>query len=379
MINLTSYQSGVFRKHINYTCFFPTTIDDQWEWADTTLNFAITEASRLLGEMNAFAQYVPDIDYFVLMHVAKEATVSSKIEGTQTTLEESLMEEAEVNPERRDDWKEVNNYIEAMNYAIGRLGSLPISSRLIREIHERLMEGVRGENKTPGEYRRSQNWIGGATINDARFVPPPSDDAQVLMGDLEKFLNNEAVILPGIVRIAIAHYQFETIHPFLDGNGRTGRLLIPIYLVSTGLLSRPTLYLSAFFEKHKALYYDNLMRVRTHHDMTHWLKFFMEGVIETCKNSIDTFKSILQIKEEVEGQKILQLSSRQIPKAKDLVRHLYQNPYITPQKARDLLGVTEPTSNQLIEAFVKLGILEEITGWKRNRKYVFRKYLDLFL
>lgn len=244
------------------------------------------------------------------MHVVKEATNSSRIEGTQTNIEDALVKQNEVDPEKRNDWKEVHNYIEAMDYAIPRLEKLPLSSRLLKETHKILLDSVRGEHKLPGQFRSSQNWIGGASINDAVFVPPPFHEVDRLMGDLENFIHSDDIAVPHLIKIALAHYQFETIHPFLDGNGRIGRLMITLYLIENKIIDKPILYLSDFFEKHKALYYDNLMAARTTNNLTQWIKFFLEGINQTSEVASRSLKEIMRLRQDCEGRRIITLGKK---------------------------------------------------------------------
>ena len=289
------------------------------------------------GELNAFTLIVPDVDLFIRMHVIKEANASSRIEGTRTRMDEVLLDEAEVIPERRDDWGEVQNYIQAMNDAIQDLKQLPLSLRLLRNAHAVLMSGVRGEKKTPGEFRRSQNWIGGASLSDAAYIPPHHQDMPELLSDMEAFWHNEKIQVPHLIRIAISHYQFETIHPFLDGNGRIGRLLITLYLVSHGLLSKPSWYLSAHLEKQRGAYYDALTRVRESKDMGHWCRFFLQGVSETAENGKRTFKSILNLREDLESR-IVTLG-RRVENGRRLILHLYEHPAVSVHQVMALLGI----------------------------------------
>jgi Fic family protein len=375
-VDFRDYRSGDLKQQYKYQSFTPTFINHEWQMSDSSLSLLLSQADNKLGELNAFSQLVPDINFFIKMNVNKEATSSSRIEGTQTNIEDALQKIEYIDPEKRDDWEEVQNYIKAMNEAVTALDKLPVSSRLLQDTHEVLLQGVRGRNKQPGEFRLSQNWIGGASINDAVFIPPHHEDVPGLMTDLEYFLNDEIHPVPDLIRIAIAHYQFETIHPFLDGNGRIGRLLITLYLVSKGILVKPTLYLSDFFEKHKSLYYDNLTRVRTHNDLTQWVKFFLEGVRQTSENSIQTFKSIIALREECESS-ILSLGKK-TKLAKEFLHYLYTQPIADSQDVVDAFSISLPTANRLIEDFVRLGILREITGFKRNRVFVFSKYVKLF-
>jgi len=310
------------------------------------------------------------------MHVLKEATQSSKIEGTETNIEEALLDKEDITEEKRDDWEEVQNYISALNSAIESLEKLPFSSRLIKETHRILLRGVRGTHKLPGEFRTSQNWIGGASINDAIFIPPVQSSINDYMSDLENFAHNDEVFFPDLLKIALIHYQFETIHPFLDGNGRVGRLMITLYLVEKGILKKPILYLSDFFERNRSLYYDNLTRVREKNDLNQWFKFFLVGIIETAKKGISTFDSILKLQKEVET-KIQKLGSR-ANNANVLLNYLFHHPMIEAQKAKEITGLSLPTVYKLLEELEKLNIIKEITGSKRGKLYMFRDYTKLF-
>ncbi len=322
-----------------------------------------------------YSEYV-NIDLFISMHIAKEATQSSKIEGTRTNMEEAFLEKEDIDFEKRDDWEEVQNYISAMNEAVQMLNSLPFSSRLIKNAHKVLLQGVRGEHKLPGIYRTSQNWIGGASINDAVFVPPIHTSISNLMSDIEKFANDELNKLPDLLKIALIHYQFETIHPFLDGNGRVGRLLITLYLVSRGILKQPILYLSDFFEKHRTLYYDNLMRVRTHNNLEQWFKFFLTGVIETAENGVTTFDAILQLQKSVD-KRLEELGTRTAD-AQKIVQYLYKKPIIDAVKISKITEKSLASVYKLISILEELEILREVTGQKRGKLYSFESYVKLF-
>jgi Fic family protein len=376
-MDIKEFISGSYEQQNQFKSFLPGTINRDWLISDSAVIQLLSEADIKLGELNAFSQLVPDINFFIAMHVSKEATTSSRIEGTQTNIAEALQKLENISPEKRDDWEEVQNYIKAINEAVALLDELPLSNRLLKKTHHTLLQGVRGKNRLPGEFRLSQNWIGGASPADAVFIPPSNDKLPDLMSDFEKFLNNEAIPLPHLIRIGIAHYQFETIHPFLDGNGRIGRLLVTLYLVSKGLLSKPTLYLSAFLEKNKSLYYDNLTRVRTHNDLTQWLKFFLEGVRQTAENSIQTFRSIIELREKYEKGLIPTLG-RKTKSSLEFMHYLYSNPVVDSQQVARALSVNSSTALRMIEDFIALGILVETTGYKRNRIFAFDSYLKLF-
>lgn len=376
-MDIKKYKAGKFTRQFGYTSFIPEPLNKEWIITEPELIPLLEEANIRLGELNAFSIIVPDVNTFLRMHLVKEATQSSRIEGTQTSMDEAVLEAKDIDPEKIDDWQEVQNYIEAINYSIARLKKLPLSNRLIREAHKILMKGVRGKNKMPGEFRNSQNWIGGATLRDARFVPPHHSLVPELMSDLEKFLNNTDIRVPYLIRIGMAHYQFEAIHPFLDGNGRIGRLLITLYLVNQKVLNKPTLYISDFIEKNRSHYYNNLTSVSESHDIVHWLKFFLVGIIETAKHAIDTFNKILALRDTLENKTILSLGKR-IPNAKALLNYLYSKPGVTAADVMNELKVTKQTANTLIRDFEKLKILKEQTGFKRNRIFIFEQYLNLF-
>ena len=375
-MDIRDFQSGEYRQQYQYQSFLPARVNHAWSLNDADLLWLLSQADRKLGELNAFSQLVPDVDFFIRMHVSKEATTSSRIEGTQTNIEEALQKIENIAPEKRDDWEEVQNYVQAMNRAIASLARLPLSGRLLKETHRTLLQGVRGAHKLPGEFRTSQNWIGGASLKSAVFIPPHHEDVPDLMADLERFLNDQSQPVPDLIKIGIAHYQFETIHPFLDGNGRTGRLLITLYLLSTGLLVKPSLYLSAFFEQHRQLYYDNLSRARTHNDLAQWLKFFLEGIRQTSESSIQTFKAIIALRAECERE--VMTLGKKTKLAQAALHLLYSKPVVDGQDFAAGLEINISTALRLIEDLVRLGILSESTGQKRNRVFVLQKYVALF-
>jgi Fic family protein len=343
------------------------------------LQALLSRADRALGRLDGSIHTLPHPDLFVAMYVRKEAVLSSQIEGTQSSLQDVLAAEAKVlDFERPRDVDEVFNYIAAMNHGLDRLASLPVSLRLIREIHERLLQGVRGHHATPGELRASQNWIGpgGCTINEATFVPPPPHEVPQLLSDLEKFLHADTD-LPLLIKIGLAHAQFETIHPFLDGNGRVGRLLITFLLCEKLALLRPVLYLSWYFKRHRQDYYDHLQAIRDRGDWEGWLAFFLRGVEEVSGQATETARRLLSLR-ETHRERITQSLGRAAGNGHRILEHLYQRPIVSVNEVQQLIGTTYPAANDLVGRLENEGILEEITGQARNRRFMYRQYLDLF-
>lgn len=372
------YKSGTYRKQEGYKSFQPVPINTRFEWNDKRIDVLLADAMRYLGELNAYSKLIPDVDFFIKMHIAKEATVSSKIEGTHTSVDEALLPKQEIDLEKRDDWEEVQNYVKAINYSIEQLEKLPLSLRLLKDTHRILLSSVRGYTKLPGEIRRSQNWIGGATLTDAAFIPPHHTEVAELLGDLEKFWHNKDLEIPDLIKIAIAHYQFETIHPFLDGNGRVGRLLITLHLVSLGILQKPTLYISDFFERNRAQYYDGLSRVRESHDIEHWIRFFLTAVVQTSKKSRDTLEKVIDLRKKFEEAIEGSMTPHKQKQAKALLRELYSQPIVTIRDVEKILSVTFPTASRLVQDFVKIGIFTSREGVKKDRLFYCKEYLELF-
>ena len=373
---MKNFKSGHYINQGTYKSFQPEKINRKWSVENMDVISLLSKADRQLGRLDMYSEYIPNIDLFISMHVVKEATQSTKIEGTKTNIEEALQNKSDVSEEKRNDWEEVQNYIEALNTAIKKLDKLPFSSRLIKQTHKILLAGVRGKHKVPGEFRKSQNWIGGVSLSDAVFVPPLYSDVNDLMSDLEKFAHNEGIRLPDLLKIALIHYQFETIHPFLDGNGRVGRLIITLYLVEKGILKKPILYLSDFFERNRNLYYANLTKVREQNDIEQWFKFFLVGIIETAQNSINTLDKILKLQKEID-EKLQNLGSR-ANNARTVISYLYQMPIINASKVGEITGISIPSAYKLISKLEDIGIVEEVTGRQRSKQYWFNDYIKIF-
>jgi len=377
-MKLEEYESGKHVQMKGYKAFIPSKINYNWEWSDTKLNKLLSEADRQIGELNAYSLLIPNVDLYIKMHVKIEANKSSRIEGTRTTVDEDFLDITDINPEKRDDWQEVQNYVKATNYGVEKIkNGFPVCTRLIREMHKILMSGVRGEKKTPGEFRTSQNWIGGSMPSTAVYVPPPHTEMADCLTDFEKFINNDEIDTPDLIKIAIIHYQFESIHPFQDGNGRIGRLLIPLYIQSKGMLDKPCLYISDYIEKNKDTYYDTLTRVRTQNDIIGWIKFFLEAIIETSKTAKEKFKKVVEFTREM-NKEIMNMSVKP-ENAKKVLEVLYNEPAINRKKLSELTGIKESTIKNIINNFMDKEIIIETTGYTRNQIFKFQKYTDLFL
>lgn len=344
---------------------------------DSELLNLLESAVAELGRLDGVAQVIPDPDFFVSMYVRREAVLSSQIEGTQSTLEDLLEVELETrHGDLRSDVFDLVNYVKAMNFGLKRIKSLPLSLRLIREIHRELLQDGRGSRATPGEFRRSQNWIGpaGASLEQAIFVPPPVSEMNESLHQLERFLHEDGHY-PTLIEVGLAHAQFETIHPFLDGNGRVGRLLNIFLLVHRGLLRRPLLYLSHYFKLHRAEYYDRLMAVRVRGDWEGWIRFFLRGVAQTAREATVTAESLFEMRESHRTEVI---EHRLGDKGLLLLSRLFEMPLVNIRFVASLLDITFPTAARLVAGFEELGLLQEITGQKRSRAYRYEPYLALF-
>ncbi|HEX8227421.1 MAG TPA: Fic family protein [Candidatus Saccharimonadales bacterium] len=381
MISAQDYIQGSARIFFagterQYQCYVPSAVNREFAVSNRVAERS-EEAMRLIGELNAYSSIVPDVDYFIQMHVRKEAVQSSRIEGTYTDIDDAILDEKEISPERRNDWREVRNYVRALNHSIGRLQDLPLAMRLLNEAHQILLEGTRGDGKTPGQIRTLQNWIGGATINSAIFVPPHAELIPASLTDLENFIHNHSISMPKLVRIAVTHFQFETIHPYADGNGRIGRLLIMLQMMNYGLMKQPTLYMSDFFEKNRQNYYEALTYVRIRQNLDHWLEFFLDGVVDAAQSGKDKFEKILELRKSYDAR-VLELGKTRGRRANMLLQYLYKIPAVNVSQASQVLGISPSNTNTLINEMVRVNIIKEKTGFSRNRLFVLEEYLQIF-
>jgi Fic family protein len=379
--NPSTGRAGSYRRlQLGYRAFIPAPLPpDPPVRIDGELQALLSRADLALGRLAGSIETLPNPDLFVLMYVRKEAVLSSQIEGTQSSLQDLLSAEAKVfNPEQPHDVAEVLNYVAAMNHGLARLAALPVSVRLIREIHAKLLDGVRGSHLTPGELRTSQNWIGpaGCTLNDAMFVPPPPAEVPDALGALERFLHADEA-LPLLVKIGLAHAQFETIHPFLDGNGRVGRLLITFLLCENQVLSKPVLYLSHYFKRYRQSYYEHLQAVRDSGAFEAWLRFFLTGVIEVSLEASVTARRILVLREQ-HRELIADRLGRTAGNGHRTLEYLLAHPIVSVSEVRKLVGTSYPAANQLVERLAEIGVLAEVTGHARNRRFRYDPYVRLF-
>ena len=369
------------RQPTNYFAFEPAPLPPDPPVAlSGDLAPLLSRADRALGRLDGSVLTLPNPDWFVFMYVRKEAVLSSQIEGTQSSLQDLLSAEAQLFPSDSQprDVNEVINYVGALNFGLQRLKDLPLSARLIREIHERLLHGVRGSRLTPGEFRRSQNWIGpaGSGLGDAVFVPPPPALVPEAMGQLERFIHSQDD-LPALIRIGLAHAQLESIHPFLDGNGRVGRLLITFLLTEQGILHKPVLYLSHYFKRRRAEYYDRLQAVRDVGDWEGWLAFFLEGVEQVSADATEVARKVLLLREENRSAITNELG-RVAGNGQKVLEALFERPIVSTADVMGITGTTHAAANNLVRRLEDLGILIEITGYTRNRRYRYDPYVRLF-
>jgi len=375
-MKLETDRAGVLKRmQSDYECFVPHDLKYLKFNIDEELQNLINRAYLLLGRLDGMATTLPDINLFVSMYVQKEAVISSQIEGTQASLIDVLQKDRK--NEKIKDTEEIVNYIKAINYAFKRLEELPLCMRLIKETHSILLSGVRGNEKSPGEFRKSQNWIGyaGCTLNTASFVPPAPGEMEKSLSDLEKYIHEDSFI-PNLIEIALIHYQFETIHPFLDGNGRMGRLLIVLFLKERGLIEYPVLYLSYFFKKNRNRYYELLNNVRIKGGFEEWIKFFIEGICEISEDAISSIQKIIELK-KADIEKIRNIPKGNISNLLLIYDYLLKHPFLETEDIRRLSDLSKPTINKLLETLIELEILELVEEKKRYKQYVYRKYVDI--
>lgn len=375
-MKLETDRAGILKRmQSNYECFVPHDLKCLKFNIDEEFQNLINRAYLLLGRLDGMATTLPDINLFVSMYVQKEAVISSQIEGTQASLIDVLQKDRK--NEKIKDTEEIVNYIKATNYAFKRLEELPLCMRLIKETHSILLSGVRGNEKSPGEFRKSQNWIGyaGCKLNTASFVPPAPGEMEKSLTDLEKYIHEDSFI-PNLIKIALIHYQFETIHPFLDGNGRMGRLLIVLFLKERGLIEYPVLYLSYFFKKNRNKYYELLNNVRVKGEFEEWIKFFIKGICEISEDAISSIQKIIELK-KADIEKIRNIPKGNISNLLLIYDYLLRHPFLETEDIRRLSDLSKPTVNKLLETLIELEILELVEEKKRYKQYVYRKYVDI--
>ena len=378
-MKITSDRSGrIVKTPTGYDAFIPRPLPPEPPVViDRDMYYLLSAADRKLGRLDGITRVLPNPDLFLAMYVKKEAILSSQIEGTQASLVDVLGASSDTE-KRKPDIEDVVNYVKAMNYGLNRLATLPLSLRLICEIHGILLQGVRGSDRSPGEFRKTQNWIGpqGCLLEKATFVPPPAEEMKVAMGDLEIFFHDEKELIPPLIKIAMIHAQFETIHPFLDGNGRVGRLLIAFWLCQQKILSKPLLYLSYYFKQNRTEYYERLMNVRLNGDWENWIKFFLKGVESVSDEATESATAILALKEQC--SRTLNTISNNNSNYLNLLEFLFESPIITRKDVIENLSISSPTAGDLLDVFCRLGILTDVTPNKqRNKQYYFNEYLNI--
>lgn len=377
----TFMRTGTFINQLDGTSRYKAFIPNKLPFdinIDPELQTLLSKADIGLGRLDGVADSLPKdiVDFFILMYVRKEATLSSQIEGTQATFVDVLKAEARIeDAETHKDVDEVLNYISAMNYGLDRLKTIPLSLKIIKEIHKTLLHGVRGEWKTPGEFRTSQNWIGGSNLQTAKFIPPPHHEVIQMMSNIEEYMHDDSLV-PMLIKIGLIHAQFETVHPFLDGNGRIGRLLITFYLCQQGVLKKQLLYLSDFFKENRQDYYDKLNNFRRSDDIEGWLKFFMQGIIETSEKSVETARKIRELRDSHLNK--VAAMGKSSEKGVVLLNILYKTPIVRVKDVERFTSLSNPNALLLVNKFVRMGILQELTGQKRNRVFSYKEYIGMF-
>ena len=373
-MKLYSNRAGsLYHVQSDYDCYVPNSLFNIEIKYDDELIDLLTNANNIIGKLDGISTNLPDRDLFISMYVEKEAVVSSQIEGTQASLSDVLQK----NSSKVKETEEIVNYVHALNYGIELLDELPISIRYFKEIHKELLRGVRGESKSPGELRHSQNWIGpqGCNLSNATFIPPSVDKMKDALNDLEIYMN-ENTNIPQLIKIALIHYQFETIHPFLDGNGRLGRLMIPLWLKENNYLSNPLLYLSLYFKQNRTEYYGLLMDVRFKGKYEEWIKFFLKGIIEMSNNSIETISQIQNLMSNI-NDKLENLNIRNKENYYNAIKYLYMHPYFDSTDLREYLSLTKPTISKIINELINLNIISSLDNKQRYVKYYFKDYVEI--